>query len=218
MQVLIAFLLSAVLLWAQLGFIGPGCSGNAQAPFTQPPDLNAFTVANSASAAVANTAAITINVPGSSTASARILYKANVAAPYTFTANIGFTKVLATSGTEDCGIALYNSSTTKMVTLAYGATSTTTGFTANKYTNPTTISASYGSIAGLAAPAYWLRIKDDGTNRLYSISADGYNFIQVLSVANTDFTTSDSFAFYGDTTFVTRNHFCHLNSWQITQP
>jgi hypothetical protein len=55
-------------------------------------------------------------------------------------------------------------------------------------TTPTTNFATAFSMGGVFTQApIWVRIKDDGTNLLYSASVDGINFIQFFSEADTTF-------------------------------
>lgn len=65
-----------------------------------------------------------------------------------------------------------------------------------KLTNPTTFSATYTDVGPVAEPLIWLRIADDGTNRTFSISGDGVDFVQIHSVARTDFLTADQVGFF----------------------
>lgn len=65
-----------------------------------------------------------------------------------------------------------------------------------KWTSPTAFSASYGStVIGTVPMPIFLRIADDGTNRICSYSTDGRNFAQLHSVGRTDFLTADEVGF-----------------------
>jgi hypothetical protein len=46
------------------------------------------------------------------------------------------------------------------------------------------------------APVYWIRIADNGTNRIISWSVNGLHFTQVHSVSRTDFITADEVGFF----------------------
>lgn len=67
-----------------------------------------------------------------------------------------------------------------------------------KYTSPTAFSADYQAIVLTDAPR-WHRIADDGTNRICSLSVDGVNWLQVHSVARTDFLTANQVGFFVST-------------------
>jgi hypothetical protein len=71
-----------------------------------------------------------------------------------------------------------------------------------KLSSPTVFTSNYLSVyfASLMGygPCLWLRIADDGTNRVCSYSADGQNFVTVHSVGRTDFLTADEVGFFAD--------------------
>lgn len=96
------------------------------------------------------------------------------------------------------GISLRNDSTGAFITVGIGVNaSSTTMLYVDKMTNNTTFSASYVtfSVGTMAYPLRWFRIRDDGTNRITSISYDGEVWIQIHSVSRTDFTTPTHYAF-----------------------
>ena len=97
------------------------------------------------------------------------------------------------------GIVLVNSSTGALITFGpMFDTAIAPGFSicAIKWTNATTISASYASaLSGNASPRYlpnWFRVKDDGTNRLFQYSFNNIDWTTVHTVGRTNFTTPDS--------------------------
>jgi hypothetical protein len=68
-----------------------------------------------------------------------------------------------------------------------------------KYSSPTALSANYTSVAltnFVVNGVFFMQIEDDSTNRIVSISPDGYNWMQVHSVGNTDFITADQVGFF----------------------
>jgi hypothetical protein len=70
-----------------------------------------------------------------------------------------------------------------------------------KYTNATTYSADYALISAISRVSplvLWLRIADNGTNRICSFSMDGENFIDFHSIGRTDFLTADEVGFFID--------------------
>jgi WD40 repeat protein len=71
---------------------------------------------------------------------------------------------------------------------------TTLGLRSAKFTNATTFSADY-QLARTCEQYRWLRIADNGTNRLCSISSDGINWLQIHSIGRTDFLTADQVGF-----------------------
>jgi hypothetical protein len=68
-----------------------------------------------------------------------------------------------------------------------------------KYSSPTALSANYFSAAlnnFVVNGVFFLQLEDDSANRIVSISPDGYNWMQVHSVGNTDFITADQIGFF----------------------
>lgn len=60
----------------------------------------------------------------------------------------------------------------------------------------------------------WMRIADDGTDRIFSFSRDGVNFVTVATVGNTTFLTADQVGFYVNAH--TRDAAMTLLSWKET--
>ena len=115
--------------------------------------------------------------------------------PYTITALLSFS-MAATSGSgnyPNCGIGF--SDGTKFELLAiYPGTLQVLGVpfvVMDKWTNSTTYGSALATAAVAAiAPMLWLRIKDDGTNRLFSVSTDGVNWTQVGTEGRTTYLTA----------------------------
>lgn len=69
-------------------------------------------------------------------------------------------------------------------------------FLSSKFTNPTTFSANYvGYYISQQQPTF-IRMEDDNANRNIYFSGDGQNWIQVHTVARTDFLTADQIGFF----------------------
>jgi hypothetical protein len=66
--------------------------------------------------------------------------------------------------------------------------SSPTGFDATFY-NP-------GDSFVIQGDTYWMRIGDDGTNRTYSVSENGYDWLQLYSEANSTYFTANQVGFY----------------------
>lgn len=106
--------------------------------------------------------------------------------PYTITALVRSDYTVSAT-TQFAGLVFRESGTGKLFTFALYANGLVQ---ATKYTNDTTFSAALaGSITvlNLAGHWHWIRIKDDGTNLIFSISRDGVNFVQVGSQGRTVF-------------------------------
>lgn len=67
----------------------------------------------------------------------------------------------------------------------------------SKFTSPTIHSAVHASISHpFQQPVRWMRIEDDNTDRICSVSTDGINWIAIFSVERTDFLTADQVGFW----------------------
>lgn len=137
----------------------------------------------------------------------RAWVKSIPSAPYTITALI--TVYALNGGYGQCGLVLRQSSDGKLVDFGWtsGNTDTEHGIIAQKMTSPTATSANYtlnapyyfaSSTAIFAGIPLWLRIVDNNTNRILSISPDGVTWLEVHSVSRTDFLTPDQVGFYCD--------------------
>ena len=113
------------------------------------------------------------------------------ASNYTVTACQYGTQTAASLG--NLGFGLQNSGTTALV-FAYFVVNSGTGFTYQTWGNPTGsgIGNYVSSFPFDPYPMVCLRFKDDGANRILSVSPDGVTFAQVDSHARTDFVTPDS--------------------------
>lgn len=88
----------------------------------------------------------------------------------------------------------------------------------DKYTTETAFSATYESRGAVEYPR-WIRMTDDGTNRVFSTSGDSNNWISWASIGRTDFLTADRIGFWADAeNAATPNYDCGvtLMSWAIT--
>jgi hypothetical protein len=150
-------------------------------PVTQPILAN-FTWANQGTSTSDITkGGIYITAPAVAGDNIRFLSIATPSTPYTITAGM---LVSATSNNPYFGIGW--SDGTKYAVLIVGGLA----ISVTKYTNVTTFSAQYTASAGAnLTNLLWLRITDDGTNRIAYISTNGQFWIQFHSVARTDFLT-----------------------------
>jgi hypothetical protein len=67
--------------------------------------------------------------------------------------------------------------------------------TSEKFTSATAFSASYSTEAILTYNPIWVKVADNNTNRILSISPDGINWRDFHSVGRTDFLTADQIVF-----------------------
>jgi hypothetical protein len=152
-----------------------------------------------------------LSVPaGAGSDALRLRVKSIPAAPYTVTVAC-IPLFPFPSNFNACGIALRDSGSSKIIT--FGLSSDSTQWATSqvlsiiKWTNATTFSAFYTPTPTVAAsyaaltpyqmgPCLWLRIRDDNTNRVLSISSDGETFHQLHTVGRTDFITPDQIGFF----------------------
>jgi len=147
----------------------------------------------------------------------RIREKAVPSAPYTIT--VCLIPWLFGVDFGSCGMCLRESGTGEV--LIFGPVSGDSNITdwkleSSDYTNVTTFGAfnvQLGTFAGTNGAPIWLRITDDNTNRILSISYDGYNFITLLTEGRTIFLTPSHIGFFVNSTNATWPCAMTLLSW-----
>lgn len=128
--------------------------------------------------------------PAGGSSNNRIRKKAAPSTPWTLT--IGFIPFTFDANYVTCGLALRESSTSKLIFFLLGYVDNPV-LRVERYTNETTFSADAltKTITNLLAinPAHivYLRVLDNGTNLIYSYSIDGVHFRQFLSESRTAF-------------------------------
>jgi hypothetical protein len=122
----------------------------------------------------------------------RILKNVAPATPYTVTAYLEGTVI--GNGETRFGMLFRESSSGKISVYEYDG-GTPTVLRVTYYSGPT---APVSAAASIQVPMLypWLRIKDDGTNRLYYFSRDGQNWIQQYSEARTTNLTADEYGWF----------------------
>jgi len=132
---------------------------------------------------------LSLFAPADANNNLKILKKSSPATPYTITACflINAFKV----DYSFCGLMFRQSSDGKIITFVF-APNDATPFRVDKWSNETTYSNIYSAVPGQnISSLLWLRIADNGTNRICSFSTDGYYWYQVHSVGRTDFLAAD---------------------------
>lgn len=197
------------------GFVLERDTGSAWAPWgplfpmTIPVDGD-FSWVNQTSASV--TATVTTTNGGIHLASAmatsglnnRIRIKTAPAAPYTITAAflVAFDPYGNNAGARvfEVGLVFRQSSDGKLHTAILGYTEATNAnyLASRKWTDATTFSADYVNNPSQTNAPYglvWMRIADDNSNRVVSLSTDGVNFFPFHSIGRTDFLTANQVGF-----------------------
>lgn len=165
-----------------------------------PPSAGSLTVVNSASSfTTSNPAAgfLVLSEAGNSSSGENVRF-AGVAAPgttpYSFTVGLQF--VTLPEGVSYAGVMFRESSTGKLTGMIINFNSANTSNTyphiqVVNWSSPTaTASTPYSAKAVDLAMVKFMRIKDDGTNLTFWISADGNTFVQILSVARGSYFTT----------------------------
>ena len=162
-----------------------------------PPILGDFTWVNQGGAtAVSTFGGVYMTAPVSGGGSFRVLKKAAPATPYTITA--AFIPGLTSVSYMTEGLAFRQSVDGKLATNSMSF-SFEWRYVAAKFIDPTTYSADYTHISLFYVPAIiWLRIQDDGTDRISSFSMDGVTWTVLHTVGRTDFLTADEVGFAVD--------------------
>ena len=122
--------------------------------------------------------------------------------PYTITA--AFLAQLYPVAFPACGLLFRESSSGKLHTWCVEYTTSSSvnywGAKNNKFTDASTFSASYTADVpiptGHGGSVFWLRIADNGTNRIVSYSANGVTWTQRHSIGRTDFLTANQVGFF----------------------
>ncbi len=183
-------------------------------PFADP-SLQTWSWVNQASATLSTANGAHILYQPTAAASYALRTMTASATPYTITAAFFFAGAAVTG---QAAIGFRESGSGKLATLATLGSGTVEY---QKWTNPTTFSALYGSTAGLLSSSYyrplvWLQISDDGTDRILRISGDGYTWRVLHSVGRTDFLTADEVFFGANQDTSGSPAVLSLLSWQVS--
>jgi hypothetical protein len=108
-----------------------------------------------------------------------------VAKPATCTATVHVRNLSLTGGASFGGIAITDG--TKLVTFGLSMGGGLQGFDVFHWTNVTTFASNPADQGFPTNGSMWLRVQDDGTNFIFSVSPDGVNFIQYFSESRTAF-------------------------------
>lgn len=183
-----------------------------------PPDNALFSWVTQGSATVTGTAAgLFLKDPGHTGAGLKIRKMAAPATPYTLTACLVSANQRITSNVKH-GLCFRQSSDGKLHALQCGVSNAGSfGVQSTKYTSDTSAQTDYtdGAYSAGAAPL-WLRIADDGTDRIGSVSGDGLNWLEWHRIGRTDYLTANEIGFFVDAdSAITKDHAVTLVSWLI---
>ena len=180
-------------------------------PFTAPVSGD-FSWVNQGSATVSTTnGGVYLFAPAVSGENLKIRIKSAPSTPYTITAAFIHTRFYGTGNWA--GLCFRESSTGLLHTF---------GFTGNlslyssKFPGPTSSPTHYTNWGITGSTPLFLRIQDDGTNRICSASHDGQNFMTMHTVTRLDYLTggADQVGFFVNTNNATLGTGMNLLSWK----
>lgn len=169
-------------------------------PLTEPPAVSGLTWDNQSTASgTDDKGTLSLAVASASNGNPNVLYKTAPATPWSLVCLMEINAPYM-AGANDIGemtLAFRQSSDGKLVLFGFGSQSNVTFVRVRKWTTTSSFSAEYsGAIAVadnwvLAQRRHWMKIADNGTNRICSFSADGVNFTPFHTIGRTDFLTAD---------------------------
>jgi hypothetical protein len=179
-----------------------------------------WTNQGSASIVANSNGGIFMQIPGAAGTNYRFRQKATPATPYTVTAAFRWTGPV----TDFHQFGLILSDGTKLTTYFIACVASISAhlplFMSQDFTNVTTFSANnLASATNKIVPSspIWMRLADDGANKVWSYSPDGINFITLLSEARTTHLTPTQIGFGGETENATSQDLgFELVSWKET--
>ncbi len=142
----------------------------------------------------------TLYIPASGSANQRLRVRAAPSTPYTIVAGFRGAAILANYG-QLSPIVLRESGTGEIITFSIGVTGGPAAFgvTVSRWNSPTSYNGNYAPHAWALLGtdnAFFFKLEDNGTNRIFSVSIDGGRvFYEVMSVASTDFLVADEIGF-----------------------
>jgi hypothetical protein len=123
----------------------------------------------------------------------RIAHRSAPGTPYRVTAKIRTLHGFGSSGTSFAAMAFRESGSGRLVAfgLYFNSSTGLMRMAVLKYDSPTSFNSSYADNPIPSMSELWLRLEDDGTNRICSYSTNGINFAIAHTVSRTDFLTAD---------------------------
>lgn len=192
-------------------------SGSA---FTPPVDAEFAWINQGASTVVAASSTILLTAPAAAGDSIRIRKQAANATPWVLTVNLLPITGKQTAGGATYGIGFRQSSDGKLHLLMLNQLESGGTIYSIKFTNETTFSAAYTSALYSTLnmnvhlmPIRWLRIADDGANRICSYSFDGITWTVFHTIGRTDFLTADETLFWSNSSDAGVASTVRLYSW-----
>lgn len=160
-----------------------------------PPVDSGFSWVNQGSSTVTTTnGGIVLYQPGHAGDSLSCYVKSSPSTPWTLT--VHQRAALYPGNSCQAGLCFRESSSGKIASLHVGFTGGGWAIQSTKWNSATSFSANYVTASSAGYVPRWLRIADDGSNRICSYSDDGVNFLAYHSIGRTDFLTADQAGFF----------------------
>lgn len=178
-----------------------------------PPNLSDFTWVNQGTATADDShGGIYMAAPATGGDCVRLLVTDAPSTPYTVTAM--FIPCAFVVNYMRMGLAFRQSTDGKIHTCEV-ASAGGLKLTSLKWNHATSYAGIYLEIADRPVSPYWFRIEDDGTNRKFWRSIDGYHWYLVHSVGRTDFLTADQVGMFINTGNAAWGGEMLVASWEI---
>ncbi len=165
-------------------------------PMTVPVDANYAWINQGGASVVTSQGGIYLSAPASATVNIRLRKKTAPATPYVITACMLLN--LTGVSNQSCGLGFRQSSDGKLVLFGIDLSATAISLAVYKFTSATAFSATYVSRGVWGCGTLFIRIADNGSNRICSTSTDGQNFKVIHTVGRTDFMTADEVGFWAN--------------------
>lgn len=124
-----------------------------------------------------------------------VRYKTAPATPWSLRAKV--TGLAFPGGNPSWGIGVRESGSGKIVAIEIMGTNGPLRLIIEQFTNTTAFSGNAGvDVQNFIMNPPWLRVDDDGTNRLWYVSVDGINWLLLLTEGRTTFLTADQLCFH----------------------
>jgi hypothetical protein len=184
-------------------------------PMVAPP-TSSWSWDNQGSATVTTTnGGITMFAPASGTTETHVYYRTAPSTPYTITAALLWAHTVPVDF-HQYGICFRQSSTGKLNTFTLGRNGAPFIIYSRKWTTTTSFSADYTSYTIYPNNLYFLRITDNGTNRILDWSMNGQTWVTLQTIGRTDFLTADQVGFHVTPLNATYPIAITLLSWAVT--
>lgn len=187
--------------------------------FTQPPAIGSFTGINTSGGGTATASDNGGSISVKKTAQGGInwtgWFKSAPSTPYTITAAMKCWAGRA-SFLPAFGLGFRQASDgAKLHAISVVHNSNVVGTEVRNYTSATTVgTAKLAIFNSRDMDLWWMRIEDDGTNRKYYISVDGFTWFQLTSHSRTTDITPDQVGFFVDNQTATYDMLLVLYSWK----